>query len=213
MVSCTDDGNDYEYSESVSGTVRTITTNHCPNHPTYKLNPNYAVGESTTYRVPAYPSFVGTTSAAGTASASVDLSEQGGGVGVLFSGAQLFSPYGGAGYGQVSGYYTSAVYNEANTFDQCGGHASSSTEPSYHYHGPPPCLLRQLGQADASHSPQVGWALDGFPTYGPRGPSGVMMQTCTVTGGTYGVDVCTDDCAEATTPQMTASTTSSTGTT
>ncbi|CAK0827825.1 unnamed protein product, partial [Prorocentrum cordatum] len=40
----------------------------------------------------------------------------------------------------------------------------------------------------------IGWALDGFPVYGPRGPSGTMMQTCTETGGTYGTDVCTDDC-------------------
>eukprot|EP00450_Noctiluca_scintillans_P012573 CAMPEP_0194488034 /NCGR_PEP_ID=MMETSP0253-20130528/8114_1 /TAXON_ID=2966 /ORGANISM="Noctiluca scintillans" /LENGTH=58 /DNA_ID=CAMNT_0039328349 /DNA_START=59 /DNA_END=232 /DNA_ORIENTATION=+ len=34
VVRCTDDGSNYEYSESVSGDVRTITTNHCPNHPT-----------------------------------------------------------------------------------------------------------------------------------------------------------------------------------
>jgi len=46
----------------------TITTNRCPNHPTYKLNPNFAMSQPTIYRVPAYPSFVGTTSAAGTAS-------------------------------------------------------------------------------------------------------------------------------------------------
>ena len=44
------------------------------------------------------------------------------------------------------------------------------------------------------HSPQVGWAADGFPVYGPRGPDGTMMKTCTETGGTYGTDVCTDDC-------------------
>lgn len=71
---------------------------------------------------------------------------------------------------------------------------------------PPPCLLKQMGDtagcndgncADSdtsSHSPQIGWAADGFPVYGPRGPSGTMMKTCTVTGGTYGTAVCTDDC-------------------
>ena len=51
-----------------------------------------------------------------------------------------------------------------------------------------------ISQAEDAHSPQVGWAFDGFPVYGPRGPGGVLMQTCTVTGGTYGTDVCTDDC-------------------
>ena len=35
---------------------------------------------------------------------------------------------------------------------------------------------------------------DGFPVYGPHGPSGVAMKTCTVTGGTFGTDVCLDDC-------------------
>ena len=29
---------------------------------------------------------------------------------------------------------------------------------------------------------QVGWSLDGFPVYGPRGPGGTLMQTCTITG-------------------------------
>merc|ERR1712136_79249 len=194
VVRCTDDGSDFEYSESVSGDVRTISTNHCPNHPTYNLNPNYAVGEPKTYSVPAFPSFVGTTTASGTASAPIDLSKNGGILGVFFSGAMLFSPYGGPMYGQVTGYETSATYYEAYSFDQCAGHASFTDQASYHHHGPPPCLLRQLGQTDASHSPQVAWAFDGFPIYGPRGPGGVMMQACAATGGTYGEDVCADDC-------------------
>ena len=60
---------------------------------------------------------------------------------------------------------------------------------------PPVCLLRQLGATEGAPSPQVGWALDGFPVYGPLGPNGVVMKTCTVTGGTSGVDTCTDECA------------------
>jgi len=83
---------------------------------------------------------------------------------------------------------------EGDTFDECGGHSASGSEASYHVHIPPSCLLTQLGQYDSSHSPQVGWAFDGFPIYGPRGTEGVMMQTCSEIGGTYGVDVCTDEC-------------------
>jgi len=94
----------------------------------------------------------------------------------------------------VTSFETSAPFVEGNTFDQCGGHCSHTDKPSYHAHVPPSCLLRQLGQTGTTHSPQVGWAFDGFPVYGPRGPGGVMMQTCTVTGGVYGRDVCTDDC-------------------
>merc|ERR1719383_1302535 len=191
---CASDGSSYEYSESLNNRIRLITVNHCPNHPTFNLNLNYAISVSTNYRVPLYPQFLGTATDSGTESASIDLSSQGGPIGVAFSGAKIYSPFGGASYGAVTGYNNSAVYAEGNTFDQCGGHSSSTSEATYHYHGPPSCLLSQLGQEDASHSPQIGWAQDGFPVYGPRGPSGVMMQTCTVTGGTYGTDTCTDDC-------------------
>eukprot|EP00930_Biecheleria_cincta_P000761 TRINITY_DN10182_c0_g1_i4.p1 TRINITY_DN10182_c0_g1~~TRINITY_DN10182_c0_g1_i4.p1 ORF type:complete len:660 (+),score=51.41 TRINITY_DN10182_c0_g1_i4:99-2078(+) len=197
---CARDGSDYSYQETVSGNTRTIVFNGCPNHPWYQLNPNYPIRQSTTYNVPAYPKFVGTSTSSSTGSANIDLSAMGGGVGVLFNGALLFSPYGGPNYGTVTSFTKSATYAEGNTFDQCGCHGSSTTAVSYHCHVPPPCLLKQLGQAASSgttsgaHSPQVGWATDGFPVYGPHGPGGVMMQTCTVTGGTYGTDVCTDDC-------------------
>lgn len=197
---CARDGSDYSYTESVSGDTRTIVYNGCPNHPWYQLNPNYPVMGSTTYNVPAYPQFVGSSTDSGTSTANVDISAQGGAVGVFFNAAQLFSPYGGPSYGTVTSYSSSATYAEGNTFDQCGCHGSSTTEVSYHCHVPPSCLLKQLGQASSSgvtsgaHSPQIGWADDGFPVYGPHGPGGVMMQTCTVTGGTYGSDTCTDDC-------------------
>lgn len=134
---------------------------------------------------------------------------------VLFNGAYLYSPYGGTRYGTIVLSSTdpygfshvggdaskgAATYGEGNTFDQCGCHSSSSNQPTYHCHVPPSCLLKQLGDTGSSctsgcrHSPQVGWAYDGFPVYGPRGPSGTMMQACTVSGGTYGTDICTDDC-------------------
>lgn len=191
---CAQDGSSYSYTEAVSGSVRTIVTNHCPNHPYYNLNPNVAVDSSTTYTIPASPTYVGAASDSSLSSAFIDLSAKGGAVGVFFNGAMLYSPYGGPTYGTASSFQTSATYAEGNTFDQCGCHASSTTSPSYHCHVPPTCLMRQLGQTDTAHSPQIGWAFDGFPVYGPRGPSGTMMQTCTQTGGTYGSDVCTDYC-------------------
>ena len=77
-----------------------------------------------------------------------DLSETGGGTGVTIDGGIIYSGYGGPTYGRMTGYETSAPYVEGDTFDQCGGHSSSDTEPSYHYHVPPVCLLRQLGAAE-----------------------------------------------------------------
>jgi hypothetical protein len=35
----------------------------------------------------------------------------------------------------------------------------------YHYHGLPKPLLKSLGLKPGSHSPQIGWAADGFPVY------------------------------------------------
>jgi YHYH protein len=42
---------------------------------------------------------------------------------------------------------------------------------AYHYHGLPRPLLKRLGLAPGSHSPQIGWAADGFPVYAVHGYS------------------------------------------
>lgn len=199
-AACAQDGSDYSYAETVASDTRTVVTNHCPNHPYYNLNPNYAVNQAKTYTIPAKPMFKGTATDSTIASAHTDLTQKGGAVGVFFNAAQLYSPYGGSKYGQVTvgatgSWQTSATYAEGNTFDQCGCHGSSTTVASYHCHVPPSCLMKQLGQVDTAHSPQIGWADDGFPVYGPRGPGGVMMKRCSgATGSVYGTDVCTDDC-------------------
>jgi len=113
-------------------------------------------------------------------------------VGVFFSAVQLYSPY--AGQGAVSNQAGSATALEGDTFDVCGGHAATTGSSSYHYHTAPPCLLRQLGATPSSHSPQLGWAADGFPVYGPRGPGGVLMQTCSwLANGAEASDLCTND--------------------
>jgi hypothetical protein len=100
--------------------------------------------------------------------------QQGGGVGILFNGAFVFSAYGGPQYGQTTGWTTTAAYAEGMSFDQCGCHASTSSSPSYHCHVPPSCLLNQLGQTATAHSPQIGWMADGFPVYGPRGTAALF---------------------------------------
>jgi len=196
---CAQDGADYTWSEAISsdGKTRTITTNLCPNHPTYNSNPNRAVSESKTWTIPAKPEFIGAESTVspttGSNTATKDLSQQGGGVGLIFSGAYLYSPYGGSQYGQTTNFETTATYAEGNSFDQCGGHSSSTTTASYHFHVPPSCLLKQLSASATAHSPQIGWAIDGFPLYGPRGKDGVEMKVCT-SSQTYGTDQCTDAC-------------------
>jgi len=166
--------------------------NGCPNHPYKVLNPTTPYGTPTTFNVPLLPSI--TSAALTSTTGSKDLSAQGGGVGVLFNGALVFSAYGGPQYGQTTSYTNTAAYAEGYSFDQCGCHASTSNSVSYHCHVPPSCLLQQLGQTDTAHSPQIGWMADGFPLYGPRGKDGRLLQSCAVAGLTYGTDTCVDSC-------------------
>ena len=162
-------------------------------HRYYVINPNTPYGVSTTFSIPVKPVIL--TSKLTSTTGQTVLTATGGGVGVLFSGAYVFSAYGGPQYGTLSSWSNSAPYAEGYTFDQCGCHASSSTSASYHCHVPPSCLLKQLGQTTSSHSPQIGWMADGFPLYGPRGSGGTLLQSCTLAGKTYGTtNICVDQC-------------------
>eukprot|EP00441_Pelagodinium_beii_P033478 CAMPEP_0197628150 /NCGR_PEP_ID=MMETSP1338-20131121/6559_1 /TAXON_ID=43686 ORGANISM="Pelagodinium beii, Strain RCC1491" /NCGR_SAMPLE_ID=MMETSP1338 /ASSEMBLY_ACC=CAM_ASM_000754 /LENGTH=292 /DNA_ID=CAMNT_0043199069 /DNA_START=205 /DNA_END=1084 /DNA_ORIENTATION=- len=148
-----------------------------------QLNPNYAVSGAETYKMPSSPMLE--------SSITKDVSGQGGSVGVLFNGAYLFSPF--AGKVALTGYSSSATALEGDTFEKCGCHSSSSSSAGYHCHIPPSCLLAQLGETTTDHSPQVGWAPDGFPVYGPRGPSGALIKLCsesTNSDTTYCLDEC-----------------------
>jgi uncharacterized protein (TIGR03437 family) len=78
-----------------------------------------------------------------------------------------------------------AYYGEAQTFDKCLGHQPGNGQ--YHHHAHPVCLRAQLEDnlvtvntgrtgtvyrekaAPWTHSPILGWALDGYPIYGPYG--------------------------------------------
>lgn len=102
------------------------------------------------------------------------------------------------GLGDGSRYCGDHVGRTAATFDKCGGHADAR-DGLYHYHVPPSCLLNGLPRLPdtGGHSAQLGWALDGFPVYGPRGPNGMVMQPCrpgdpTSTAGSS--QFCLDDC-------------------
>lgn len=185
QTKCATDGSSYSYTESVSGSTRTVSFNVCPNHyfDDGNLNPNYAVSGDETYTMPASPMYE--------SSSTVDLSGQGGGVGVTFNGAYVYSAF--AGSVALTGYSSSATALEGDTFERCGGHSSSTSSAGYHVHIPPSCLLHQLGEVTGDHSKQVGWAPDGFPIYGPRGPDGTLIKLCTESTNT--ATICLDECS------------------
>jgi YHYH protein len=67
-------------------------------------------------------------------------------------------------------------FEELN-FDPCSGHAS---KPSYvyHHHSYPKCLAIILKDDENSHSPLYGFAVDGYPIYGPYQDSHQLAQSC-----------------------------------
>jgi YHYH protein len=85
----------------------------------------------------------------------------GGQVGVMTSGVALFSA--------VDGENRDAVAHEVQ--DSCSGHPERTGV--YHYHGLPACI--NTGRPN-SRSKLIGWALDGFPIYGPRGKGGRYLS-------------------------------------
>ena len=84
-----------------------------------------------------------------------------GAIGVATNGVAIFNA--------LDALDRDAVAHEVQ--DRCGGHPQISG--LYHYHSIPECLTRK--QSAKRHSGLVGFALDGFPIYGPRGSGGRLL--------------------------------------
>eukprot|EP00939_MAST-03C_sp_MAST-3C-sp1_P004494 g4494.t1 len=183
---------------------RYIRANGCPNHPTNALNPNQGLIQNFTYSIPAYPYFNGESYQDALDNNYADISQTTGEIAITLNGVAVYTAYAGNydydGNGTIDsgdvdyyGFTSNAVTAEGDTFDSCGGHSSGENAGyQYHYHIPPTCLLAQMGYNSSQHSRQVGWMLDGFPLYGPRGPEGTRMMRCGQVGAheTYCLDKC-----------------------
>ena len=115
----------------------------------YDRNPNAIRPRSTTYSVPARPKRARRAACL-----------PGGPIGVTTDGIAIFNGLDAAG--------RDAVAHEVQ--DACGGHPEM--RGTYHVHAIHGCLVR--GTA-TSHSPLVGYALDGFAIFGPRGSGGALL--------------------------------------
>ena len=145
--------------------MRTINTTGCPNHYTVCTGKNMSVcgaqGEEGTdteateqskvIEIPASPVI-----ATSTRDVSCTLGE----IATALNGVSIYS---GAVDTACTQLDVDNAMNEWTGFDFCSGHSESSGD--YHYHFPPSCLLAQIGDLSDGHSPQIGWALDGFPVY------------------------------------------------
>jgi len=192
---------DAEYSETITTVsgykMRTVTTNGCPNHYSYCTGKEGiegcgAIGEegsateavlaSRSYQIPAEPVLQ-------TSGTLTDTECQVGSIGVALNGVALYS---GAVDSDCTLVDVEDDTSEWTAFDFGSGHAAPGGE--YHYHFPPSCLITQAKEAEGKtandHSPQVGWALDGFPIYGPRGKGGTMMSNADSCSGSACLDEC-----------------------
>jgi hypothetical protein len=73
-------------------------------------------------------------------------------------------------------WHCDAWINEASTMDTSGnGHSDAAKR--YHYHANPSTLYADPSSA---HSPIIGWAIDGYPVYGPYGYSTPMNSASAI---------------------------------
>jgi hypothetical protein len=59
--------------------------------------------------------------------------------------------------------------------DGCGGHADGTS--TYHYHYLSQCVLDELDPDNGGHSQLMGYIMDGFGIYGPRGEDGNILSS------------------------------------
>jgi hypothetical protein len=138
------------FTNKVSGSTRTITTNDLPSHPTgifpiatndpayaFDTNPGAIAAQTLTYALSAKPAY-GSPSC------------MGGEVGVMLTGIALFNGFDAGG--RDAGAW--------EVQDTCDGHPQKEGE--YHYHTLSSCIK------DTSVQTVIGYALDGFPITGPK---------------------------------------------
>ena len=212
----------YQESIDLDKRVRRIRTNSCPHHfnicqqAECAGNLTYATQHDTDIEIPLYPGIARDDHVKSLRCTSGTLAVSFNGVGIqsLTEGTETCGTpedYGAQngigsscnlnGIDDGTKYCGDQVIAYAAEFDMCGGHADRGSG-LYHYHIPPSCLINDLGvvleDAPSStpyaslHSVQIGWAYDGFPVYGPRGPDGILMMPCTSPGSHD--TLCLDSC-------------------
>ncbi len=164
-----------QYSESVSGTTRTITSNSIPSHMVGKfgggmgsLNPNAISQQSETYAI--------TTTPSAAASFTALLSSTGTGpnvgpqysFGVLKNGVELDPvaaepfPHTSRMDPNVNWLWNLEALNVNLGLDCNSAHVQPTGK--YHYHGSPTLYLQSLSISSSAMT-MIGYAADGFPIY------------------------------------------------
>jgi hypothetical protein len=151
----------HNYTITLSGATRTVTTNDLPNHNTgtfpiasadpiyaYDQNPNSIAAQTLSYSLPASPT-----------AATTETCLPNGIIGFLLTGTVIFNGLDAGG--------RDAVAHEGQ--DLCQGHPAPGS--TYHYHSLTSCI----SDPGTAHSTLLGYALDGFGIFGSRGSDGSQL--------------------------------------
>ena len=154
-----------ELQIAISGSKRVISGNALPDHPTgqfpvsrsddayfYDRNPNAIRKHDLSVSLPLNPTI-----------ADVPTCLPMGAIGIMLTGAVLFNALDARG--------ENALAHEI--LDTCQGHPQQSG--LYHYHGKSPC--QDDPTPDTEHSALIGYAFDGFGSYGGQDEGGILLSS------------------------------------
>jgi hypothetical protein len=153
--------------EFVDGKDLLVHTRNLPNHPTAKFpdsgglrNPNSIQEMDHTYYLPLEP--VRDPHAVAMNRTNSNVALPGGPIAFAINGVSFYNPFDAEGMEAV------------NIMDRCCGHPSPDNR--YHYHKYPVCVKTPFVDFGDDYSPVIGFALDGFPIYGPYVAKGLMAK-------------------------------------
>jgi hypothetical protein len=155
--------------EFTDGKTMTLHVRGLPNHATGQFpgpygpggwDPHYIQEQDATYRIPLDPK-PNPKAVAMTVNNSNRALPMGP-IGVAVNGVVFFNPF------------DADMTDATDVMDRCCGHPAPGNQ--YHYHKYPVCVKSPFVDDGEEHSPLIGWALDGFPIYGPYESKVVMAK-------------------------------------
>ncbi len=147
----------------------TVYSRNIPNHPTAKFpdtygtqgyNPSYIKAQQNTYNIRTEP--MRNSQGFGYDKTGKNNALNMGPVGFAINGVQFFNPF------------DAGMTDASSIMDRCCGHPAPDF--AYHYHKYPICVNTPFVDDGSEHSTVLGFALDGFPVYGPYESAGLMAM-------------------------------------
>ncbi len=149
---------DAKVSATCTGSTLVVTSNGIPSYRFIKMTPHSLTTQDWTWTVTLRPK---------TASRTTSIRRRLGTIGFTVTGIPVYGPMEGPMPSDEA--YGDPKYN--GWLDACGGHTGPGSE--YHDH-----VINPAGRCGFAANTIVGYAIDGFPIYGPRG---CLNAGCTTT--------------------------------